>query len=340
MSDSTINYARLEEDERFDPALRPKTFRDFIGQDQVKEQLGIAIDAAKRRGDPLEHTLIYGPPGLGKTTIARIVANERGVPFKQTSGPVIDKKGDIAALLTQLEPYSVLFIDEIHRLPPHIEEILYPAMEDMKFDILIGEGPSANSITIDLRPFTLVGATTRSGMLTSPLRDRFGHQLKLDYYDAAALQQITEASAKKLEFSADREASHEISIRARGTPRIANRLLRRVRDYAQERGDGTANLALTRAALELEGVDQVGLDRLDTQYLMTLLDKFVGGPVGLETMAAAVGEESNTLEDVVEPFLIQRGFLMRTPRGRLATDNAWTHYNKVGPTKERDLFSS
>ena len=330
--------ARSEDDTRFDRTLRPKFFADFVGQDLIKEQLAIGISAVRRRQEPLEHTLIYGPPGLGKTTIAHMIANERGVPFKQTSGPIIDRKGDIAALLTQLEPFSVLFIDEIHRLPSHIEEILYPAMEDREFDILLGEGPSAQSIRIQLQPFTLVGATTRSGMLTSPMRDRFGHQLKLDYYDDESLQKILEASARKLEFTIEDDAVAEVARRSRGTPRVANRLLRRVRDYAQERGDGTANLDIVHQALELEGVDRLGLDRLDTQYLRAMLDKFDRGPVGLETLAASLGEESHTLEDVVEPFLIQRGFIMKTPRGRQATDHALRHFHYKPKEKDGGLF--
>lgn len=326
------------EERRFDLKLRPQTFKDFVGQSIIKEQLSIGISAVKRRDEPLEHTLIYGPPGLGKTTIANIIANERGVPFKQTSGPIIDRKGDIAAILTQLEPFSVLFIDEIHRLPSHIEEILYPAMEDREFDILLGEGPSAQSIRIQLQPFTLVGATTRAGMLTSPMRSRFGHQLKMDYYDDESMKEIIEASARKLDFEINEDSLTEIATRSRGTPREGNRLLKRVRDFAQERGDGTAEIKVTRQALELEGVDRVGLDRLDKQYLMSILHKFGGGPVGLETLAAAVGEESHTLEDVVEPFLIRRGFVMRTPRGRQITETALRHFNIAPQATDGDLF--
>ena len=335
---TALQTERSEDDSRFDRTLRPRLFADFIGQELIKEQLSIGISAVKRREEPLEHTLIYGPPGLGKTTIAHIIANERGVPFKQSSGPIIDKKGDIAALLTQLERFSVLFIDEIHRLPSHIEEILYPAMEDREFDILLGEGPSAQSIRIQLQPFTLIGATTRAGMLTSPMRDRFGHQLKLDYYDDVSLQEIIAASADKLTFDIDADALAEVARRSRGTPRVANRLLRRVRDFAQERGNGKANLPITQQALELEGIDKIGLDRLDTQYLVAILEKFAGGPVGLETLAASLGEESHTLEDVVEPFLIQRGFVMRTPRGRQVTDLALKHFHYTPKVSDGDLF--
>ena len=325
------------DDNRYDTTLRPARFSEFLGQDLVKDQLSIAIKAAETRKEALEHVLIYGPPGLGKTTIARIIANERNVPFRQTSGPVIEKRGDIAALLTQLEPYSVLFIDEIHRLPSHIEEILYPAMEDLMFDILIGEGPGANAVRINLPPFTLIGATTRAGMLTSPLRDRFGHQVKLDYYESEALAQIVDVSSKKLQFKIDADATQEIAVRARGTPRIANRLLRRVRDFAEVEGDGEGDLETARNALEKLGVDSIGLDILDTQYLKALLEKFEG-TAGLETLAAALGEEPDTLEDVVEPFLIQRGFIMRTPRGRTITALGIRHLNLDLPPNEGDLF--
>lgn len=317
--------------------LRPSLFKEFIGQDHVKDQLSIAIRAADRRGEALEHVLIYGPPGLGKTTIARIIANERGVPFRQTSGPVIERRGDVAALLSQLEPYSVLFIDEIHRLPSHIEEILYPAMEDLMFDILIGEGPGANAVRIGLQPFTLIGATTRAGMLTSPLRDRFGHQIKLAYYDDKALTEIVAVSASKLSFDVDHAATQEIARRARGTPRIANRLLRRVRDFAEVEGNGHGDIETTRDALTRLGVDSIGLDTLDTQYLTMLIEKF-DGTAGLETMAAALGEETSTLEDVVEPFLIQRGFIGKTSRGRSITELGIGHLNLDLPPTDGDLF--
>ena len=335
--DSPVSSVGSEEDKRYETMLRPSVFTEFIGQDHVKDQLSIAIKAAEKRNEALEHVLIYGPPGLGKTTIARIIANERGVPFRQTSGPVIERRGDVAALLTQLEPYSVLFIDEIHRLPSHIEEILYPAMEDLMFDILIGEGPGAKAVRIGLQPFTLIGATTRAGMLTSPLRDRFGHQVKLAYYDDEALTQIVRVSASKLRFVIDDVASHEIACRARGTPRIANRLLRRVRDFAEVEGEGRGEIETAREALARLGVDSIGLDTLDTQYLTMLIQKF-GGTAGLETMAAALGEETVTLEDVVEPFLIQRGFIMKTPRGRTVTDLGVRHLKIDLPTTDGDLF--
>ena len=335
--DSPVSSVGSEEDKRYETMLRPTEFKEFIGQDHVKDQLSIAIKAAEKRNEALEHVLIYGPPGLGKTTIARIIANERGVPFRQTSGPVIERRGDVAALLTQLEPYSVLFIDEIHRLPSHIEEILYPAMEDLMFDILIGEGPGAKAVRIGLQPFTLIGATTRAGMLTSPLRDRFGHQVKLAYYDDEALTEIVRVSASKLRFVIDDTASQEIACRARGTPRIANRLLRRVRDFADVEGDGRGEIGTAREALARLGVDSIGLDTLDTQYLSMLLEKF-GGTAGLETMAAALGEETVTLEDVVEPFLIQRGFIMKTSRGRTITDLGIRHLDIDLPPTDGDLF--
>lgn len=335
---SPIRAANRSEDQ-YDRTLRPVSFKDFVGQDQVKEILSIGIDAAKQRNEPVEHALLYGPPGLGKTTIAQIIAHERGVSFRQTSGPVIERRGDVAALLTQLEPHSILFIDEIHRLPAHIEEILYPAMEDLKFDILIGEGPRANAIRIDLQPFTLIGATTRAGMLTSPLRDRFGHLVKLEYYDVAALDQIIAMSARKMNFEIESAASREIAARARGTPRIANRLLRRVRDYVQVKSNGIGNLESTRAALELLGVDPIGLDQLDTRYLRALIENF-NGTAGLETMSAAVGEETSTLEDVVEPFLIQRGFIKKTNRGRSVTDRALRHFNFALPQSDGEIFDA
>ncbi|MCY3858661.1 MAG: Holliday junction branch migration DNA helicase RuvB [Gammaproteobacteria bacterium] len=334
---SPVSSVSSDEDKRYETMLRPSVFKEFIGQDHVKDQLSIAIKAAEKRKEALEHVLIYGPPGLGKTTIARIIANERGVAFRQTSGPVIERRGDVAALLTQLEPYSVLFIDEIHRLPSHIEEILYPAMEDLMFDILIGEGPGAKAVRIGLQPFTLIGATTRAGMLTSPLRDRFGHQVKLAYYDDKALTHIVRVSASKLQFEIDDSTSKEIACRARGTPRIANRLLRRVRDFAEVEGDGRGEIDTAREALARLGVDSIGLDTLDTQYLTMLIEKF-GGTAGLETMAAALGEETVTLEDVVEPFLIQRGFIMKTPRGRTITDLGVRHLDLDLPKTDGDLF--
>lgn len=335
--DSPVSAVSNMEDERFDLVHRPRRFKDFIGQDQVKTLLNIGIEAVKQRGEALEHTLIYGPPGLGKTTIASIIANERGVAFRQTAGPVIERRGDVAALLTQIEPFSVLFIDEIHRLPAHIEEILYPAMEDFKFDILIGEGPSAQAIRIDLKPFTLIGATTRTGMLTSPLRDRFGHQLKLDFYDNESLKEIVNGAALKLKFEITEDASMEIAKRARGTPRVALRLLKRVRDYAQVERNGIGDLEVVQASLELQRVDSIGLDENDTKYLIKLIDQF-NGLAGLETMAAAMYEETSTIEEVIEPFLLQRGFIEKTPRGRAATDIARRHFHRNVPPSNRQLF--
>ena len=335
--DSPVSAAPNSEDERFDLVHRPRRFKDFIGQTQVKTLLNIGIKAVKQRGEALEHTLIYGPPGLGKTTIASIIANERGVAFRQTAGPVIERRGDVAALLTQIEPFSVLFIDEIHRLPAHIEEILYPAMEDFKFDILIGEGPSAQAIRIDLKPFTLIGATTRTGMLTSPLRDRFGHQLKLDFYDDESLKEIVNGAALKLKFEITEDASMEIAKRARGTPRVALRLLKRVRDYAQVERNGIGDLEVVQASLELQRVDSIGLDENDTKYLVKLIDQF-NGLAGLETMAAAMYEETSTIEEVIEPFLLQRGFIEKTPRGRAATDIARRHFHRNVPPSNRQLF--
>ena len=321
------------EDIRFDRTLRPQHLDEFIGQNMVKEQLRIAITATKLRNEALEHILVYGPPGLGKTTIANIIANELQVPIQTTSGPVLERRGDVAQLLTNVEPKGVLFIDEIHRLPPFVEEVLYPAMEDLMFDIIIGEGPHARSIRMELNPFTLIGATTRAGMLTSPLRDRFGIVQRLEYYDAESMRLITVRAAEKLRLEVTDDAAIEVAKRSRGTPRIANRLLRRVRDYAQVEANGIVNLEVTQQALDLMQVDSVGLDVIDSKLLTTIIEKFKGGPVGLETLSAAVGEESNTLEDVVEPFLIQQGFLMRTPRGRVVTENAWQHYGYA------DVFS-
>lgn len=325
----TINVrtpSATPEDMRFDRTLRPTRLDEFIGQDVVKEQLRIAIEAAKLRNEALEHILIYGPPGLGKTTIANIIANELNVPIQTTSGPVLERRGDMAQLLTNVESKGVLFIDEIHRMPPFVEEVLYPAMEDLMFDIVIGEGPQARSIRMNLNPFTLIGATTRAGLLTSPLRDRFGIVQRLEYYDVEAMLRITGRSAEKLALEVSSEAAAEIATRSRGTPRLANRLLRRVRDFAQVEADGAVTIEIARSALDLFQVDKIGLDVIDTKLLTTIIEKFKGGPVGLDTLSAAVGEESNTLEDVVEPFLIQQGFLMRTSRGRVATDLAWEHY--------------
>lgn len=309
----------------FENALRPLRFSDFNGQDKVVENLSIFVEAAKYRGEPLDHTLLYGPPGLGKTTLSNIIANELGVGFKITSGPVLDKPGDLAGILTSLEPNDVLFIDEIHRLSPVVEEYLYSAMEDFRIDIMIDKGPSARSIQIDLNPFTLIGATTRSGMLTAPLRARFGINMHLQYYDPATLQRIIRRSASLLKVPIEDDAAIEISRRSRGTPRIANSLLRRVRDFAQVKGDGTITNAIAQLALGALNIDQYGLDEIDNKILLTIIDKFNGGPVGISTIATAIGEDSGTVEEVYEPFLIQEGFLKRTPRGRMVTALAYQH---------------
>ena len=299
--------------------------QDYIGQPAVCEQMDIFISAAKQRSEPLDHVLIFGPPGLGKTTLANIIAAEMGVNLRQTSGPVIDKAGDLAALLTNLEANDVLFIDEIHRLSPMVEEVLYPAMEDCKIDIIIGEGPAARSIQLDLPPFTLVGATTRAGLLTSPLRDRFGIVQRLEFYSVVDLSTIVQRSANIIGAEIDSAGAEEIARRSRGTPRIANRLLRRVRDYAQVKGDSSINQALANAALDMLDVDQCGLDMMDRKFLEAMIEKFDGGPVGIDSVAAAISEERGTIEDVIEPFLIQQGFIMRTARGRVATSHAYAH---------------
>jgi Holliday junction DNA helicase RuvB len=309
-----------------DWAIRPKSLKDYVGQPAVSEQMSLFIDAAKQRQESLDHTLIFGPPGLGKTTLANIIAVEMGVAIKSTSGPVIEKKGDLVAALTNLEAGDVLFIDEIHRLSPAVEEVLYPAMEDFQIDLTIGEGPAARSIKLDLPPFTLVGATTRTGLLTSPLRDRFGIVQRLEFYQVADLTHILERSASLLNVPCDHEGAAEIALRSRGTPRIANRLLRRVRDFAEVRGDGVIRRDSADAALNLLKVDASGFDAMDRRLLMAMIDKFSGGPVGIDSLAAAVGEERDTIEDVYEPYLIQQGFMMRTPRGRVATDRAYQHF--------------
>ncbi len=309
-----------------DRALRPKLLADYVGQAEVREQMEIFVQAAVNRREALDHVLIFGPPGLGKTTLAHIVANEMQVNLRQTSGPVLEKAGDLAAILTNLEPHDVLFIDEIHRLSPVVEEILYPAMEDFQLDIMIGEGPAARSIKLDLPPFTLVGATTRAGLLTSPLRDRFGIVQRLEFYSSAELSQIISRSAGLLGIRVDAEGAHEIAGRSRGTPRIANRLLRRARDYAEVKADGIIDAAVAQASLDMLKVDQSGLDHMDRRLILALIEKFDGGPVGVESLAAAIGEERGTIEDVIEPYLIQQGFMMRTPRGRVVTSHAYTHF--------------
>lgn len=312
----------------FENALRPLQFDDFSGQRKVVDNLRIFVEAAKYRGEPLDHTLLHGPPGLGKTTLSNIIANELGVGFKLTSGPVLDKPGDLAGLLTSLEPNDVLFIDEIHRLSPVVEEYLYSAMEDYRIDIMIDKGPAARSIQIDLSPFTLVGATTRSGLLTAPLRARFGINLHLEYYDADTLQRIIERSASILKVPIDAEAAAEIASRSRGTPRIANALLRRVRDFAQVKGTGHIDMRIASFALEALNIDKYGLDEIDNKILLTIIDKFKGGPVGITTIATAVGEDAGTVEEVYEPFLIKEGFIRRTPRGREVTELAYKHLGR------------
>ena len=315
-------------DKEFERAIRPAQFTEFQGQKQVLENLMVFVHAAKGRGEALDHVLLHGPPGLGKTTLSHIIGNEMGVNVRVTSGPVIDKPGDLAGLLTNLEPHDVLFIDEIHRLSPVVEEYLYSAMEDYKIDIMIDSGPSARSVQISINPFTLVGATTRSGLLTAPLRSRFGINLRLQYYDAQTLGNIIKRSAFILDIPIEEDAAYEIASRSRGTPRIANLLLRRVRDFAQIKGDGTITLPITQVALTALNVDKHGLDEMDNRILSTIIEKFKGGPVGLSTIATAVGEDAGTIEEVYEPFLIQEGYLMRTPRGREATDLAFTHLGK------------
>jgi Holliday junction DNA helicase RuvB len=327
------------QEEQIERSLRPATLAEYVGQEKTRGQLEIFIEAARRRGEALDHVLLFGPPGLGKTTLAHIIARELGVNLRQTSGPVLERPGDLAALLTNLEPRDVLFIDEIHRLSPVVEEILYPALEDFQLDIMIGEGPAARSIKLDLPPFTLAGATTRAGMLTNPLRDRFGIVARLEFYSQQELATIVRRSAGLLQVPLEDEGAREIACRSRGTPRVANRLLRRVRDYAEVKADGRVSKAIAEAALKMLDVDALGLDVMDRQLLLAVIEKFSGGPVGLENLAHAIGEDAETIEDVLEPYLIQQGYLQRTPRGRMATLSAYRHFGIVAPSAARDLLS-
>ena len=338
MSDRLIVAGRIDEEAQYEAGLRPRALDEYIGQDRVRDNLHVSIAAARGRAEALDHVLLYGPPGLGKTTLAYVIGNEMGVPVRSTAGPVIEKPGDLAAMLTNLQQHEVLFIDEIHRLPPAIEEILYPAMEDYELDIVIGQGPSARSVKVPLQKFTLIGATTRAGLLTSPLRARFGIVHRLDFYTDADIEEIVRRSARILAVEMDDDASAEIARRSRGTPRIANRLLRRVRDYAQVRADGRITGDVARAGLKLLEVDDHGFDEVDRKLLRTIIDKFGGGPVGLNSIAAAINEEKDAIEDIYEPFLIQGGFLDRTPRGRVATPRAYQYFGLTAPGRDSRLW--
>jgi holliday junction DNA helicase RuvB len=333
--DRLVTAARADEDVQYETGLRPRTLDDYIGQDRLRENLHVAITAARQRGEALDHVLLYGPPGLGKTTLAHVIANELAVPLRGTAGPVIERPGDLAAILSNLQAREVLFIDEVHRMAPAIEEILYPAMEDYELDIIIGEGPGARSVKIPLQRYTLIGATTRTGLLTSPLRARFGIVLRLDYYTEANIREIVLRSSRILGVAIDPDAATEIAGRSRGTPRVANRLLRRVRDYAQVRADGRISKEVADGALELLQVDRHGFDEIDRRLLLTIIEKFSGGPVGVGSLAAALSEERDAIEDIYEPFLIQLGFLERTPRGRVATPRAYEFFGLPGPGKDR-----
>ena len=338
MSDRLIAGGRLDEDAQYEAGLRPRFLHEYIGQNRVRDNLVVSIAAARGRAEALDHVLLYGPPGLGKTTLAYVIGNEMGVPVRATAGPVIEKPGDLAAMLTNLQPREVLFIDEIHRMAPAIEEILYPAMEDYELDIIIGQGPSARSVKVPLQTFTLIGATTRAGLLSAPLRARFGIVHRLDFYEERDIHEIVRRSASILGVEVDEAAGHEIARRSRGTPRIANRLLRRVRDYAQVRADGSVTVEVARAALQLLEVDDRGFDELDRRLLRTIIEKFSGGPVGLNSLAAAIHEEKDAIEDMYEPFLIQAGLLDRTPRGRVATARAYEYLGIASPGKDSRLW--
>jgi Holliday junction DNA helicase RuvB len=336
--DRIVTAARVDEDAQYEAGLRPRVLDDYIGQDRVRENLQVSIAAARQRTEALDHVLLYGPPGLGKTTLAYVIGNELGVPVRATSGPVLEKPGDLAAILTNLAEHEVLFIDEIHRMPPAIEEILYPALEDYELDIMIGQGPGARSVKVPLQKFTLIGATTRAGLLTSPLRARFGIVHRLEFYTVTDLEEIVRRSARILSVPIDAAASAEIAKRSRGTPRVANRLLRRVRDYAQVRADGTISIEVALAGLKLLEVDEHGFDEIDRKLLRTIIDKFGGGPVGVNTIAAAISEEKDAIEDIYEPYLIQIGFLDRTPRGRMATPRAYGYFGLDAPGRDSRLW--